>query len=155
LELAIKATYLYKFAGFVQWPAETFESEKSPIRLCVIGRDPFGTLLPRAVEGQVLNDRPFSIQYLPVVMPNARCHIAYIAGSPRQAMGDILDMLKDRPVLTVTDGLRRMPAGSVINFVVVDQHVRFEIDPRPAARKGLSISAKLMDVAVEVHGGGR
>ena len=40
LEYSVKATFLYKFASFVEWPAGTFSSDAAPFYLCVVGADP-------------------------------------------------------------------------------------------------------------------
>jgi hypothetical protein len=45
--------------------------------------------------------------------------------------------------------------GSVLNFVIVDKRVRFEISLTAAERAGLKISSELLSVAVRVHGGRR
>jgi hypothetical protein len=155
LEWAIKATYLYKFAGFVEWPEGSFQSPSSPIVLCILGRDPFGSTLARALEGQAVNGRPFVLQHMNRATPATACHIAYVAGSSFQTIAQMLAQLESRPVLTVTDETQRRPAGSIINFTVDDNHVRFEIDSRPADRAGIVISSKLMTVAAAVYGAGQ
>ena len=64
LELAVKATYLYKFAPFVEWPASAFDSPTAPLVLCVVGDDPFGDLLDRAVSGQHAGKHPIALRRL-------------------------------------------------------------------------------------------
>ena len=41
LEYSVKANYLVRFAAFVDWPAQAFADSRSPVVLCVAGRDPF------------------------------------------------------------------------------------------------------------------
>ncbi len=50
-------------------------------------------------------------------------------------------------VLTVTDGARRPDTTGIINFVVIENRVRFEIDDQAASRNGIAISSKLLDLA--------
>jgi len=56
-----------------------------------------------------------------------------------------------RPVLTITDEVSEDAAKGMINFVIADDRVRFEIDAAAAARSGLPISSKLLDVALSVR----
>jgi hypothetical protein len=148
LEYPIKAAFLYKFGSFVEWPAEAFPSGASPVNVCVVGRDPFGPVLDRTVRGQTVGSRPVAVRRLSVVSPNSGCHIAYLGGSPEQSVTEAAKTLAQAPVLTVTDG-PHSDAGAV-QFLVQSNRVRFKIDLRAVARGGISISSKLLNLAVEV-----
>jgi hypothetical protein len=151
LALAIKATYLYKFASFVEWPPSVWQTSSSPVVLCVAGDDPFGSLLDEAVAGQRVGSHPIIVHRLPVVTRNSGCEILYVAGSPAQPVADALAVVRGTPVLTVTDSERNGGAKGIINFVILDNHVRFEIDNGAAAENGLAISSKLLSLAVHVR----
>ncbi len=150
LELAVKATYLYKFAPFVAWPAAAFASPTAPLLLCVVGDDPFGEVLDRAAWGARDGDHPVAVRRLRVVTGNSGCHIVYAAGSAAQPVGGILAVLRGRPVLTVADA-GAQSASAIIQFVVVDNRLRFAIDAAAAAESGLVISSKLLSLAIHVR----
>ena len=80
-EYAVKAAYLYKFAAFVEWPGASFAAANSPLNLCVVGFDPFGAHLDRAVANQRIGEHPIVAKRLDRAHPDAGCHIAYVAGS--------------------------------------------------------------------------
>ncbi len=103
LERAIKATYLWKFAPFVEWPASAFKSPDSPFVICILGGNPFGNLLDEAVAGQRILGRPISIRHLSGVSGNSGCQILFDAGSPEQTIAAGLQAVRGTPVLTVTD----------------------------------------------------
>ena len=52
LEYSVKANYLVRFAAFVEWPATSFADSRSPVVICVAGRDPFNGVLERAARAQ-------------------------------------------------------------------------------------------------------
>jgi hypothetical protein len=147
LELAIKATFLYKFAPFVEWPAAAFETPASAVNICLVGSDPFGATIDQALAGQRVAGRPFALHRL--AAPAPRCHIAYIAGDVT-FVARALDTVRGAPVLTVTDSVGNAPKG-IINFVIVGNHVRFDIDEQAAARNGLTVSSKLLSLARSVR----
>jgi hypothetical protein len=147
LEIAIKATFLYKFAPFVEWPASAFESPAATMNLCVVGQDPFGTTLDQAVANQRVAGHPIAVHRL--AAPAARCHIAFIGGS-ETFVSQSLDAVRGSPVLTVTDAGASSARG-IINFAIVGKHVRFDIDEEAAARNGLTISSKLLSLARSVR----
>jgi hypothetical protein len=151
LETAIKATYLYKFAPFIEWP-EAGAAPGGPFVLCVVGSDPFGALLDRAVAGQSVDTRPIVVKRLDSASAQkaAGCQIMYLGGSPAQSVADAVKAIRGAPVLTVAEG---QGAGAVIGFVVRDQRVRFVIDIHAAAENNLKISSKLLSLALEVQPG--
>lgn len=152
MEYAVKATYLYKFAPFVEWPPRAFGSASSPLQLCVLGRDPFGATLDRAVSGQRVDGRPVAVRRLQRVDATSGCHILYLGASSSQTTPEALRAVLGSPTLTVADN--RGEPGAIIRFVVTGNRVRFDIDAAAAAANGVTISSKLLSLAMSMRGSG-
>ena len=150
LDTAVKATYLYKFAPFAEWPAAAFAGPAAAFVICIQGADPFGALLDRAVAGQRLNGRPIVVQRLSRLDAASACQIAYIAGSPSQSRAAALQAVGGAPVLTVTDEADGAAPRGILHFVLKDGRVRFLVDLRQADAAGVTISSKLLALAVTV-----
>lgn len=150
VEYAVKAAFLHKFGSFVEWPATAFASPASPFQLCVVGEDPFGAALDKAVSGQQIARRPVEVRRLKTVKPDSGCHIVYLAASETQRLAQIIEALRGSSVLTVSDGRSPGAATGIINFVIKDDRVRFDIDDEAAAQNRLAISSKLLSVALSV-----
>jgi hypothetical protein len=150
LEYALKATFLYKFAGFVDWPPAAFESPASPVTLCVLGNDPVAALIDQAAAGQQLSERAIAVRHLQTLARDSGCHILYVAGNG-PAGADMANIVRGTPVLTVSDSARNTETRSIIRFVVQDNRVRFDIDDAAAAENGLAISSKLLSLARAVR----
>jgi hypothetical protein len=146
LATAVKASYLAKFAPFVVWPADT--SGTGSFTICVVGKDPFGGILDRAVSGQLIVGRPATVLRLATVQARSPCRIAFLGGSRAQGVKDALSALRGTPVLTVTEG---GGAPGIIDFAIVDGRVRFRVDDEAAAENGLGISSKLLSLALTVR----
>lgn len=151
LEYAVKATYLYKFAPFIEWPEAALPSPSSPIALCVAGDDPFGDLLDQAVGGQRIGQHPIEVHRMQTARPDSGCHIMYVAGSAVQPVAQALDAIRGTPVLTVTDSASGADAKGIVHFVIRDNRVRFEIDDHAAAENGITISSKVLSLATSVR----
>jgi hypothetical protein len=147
LEYSVKANYLVRFAAFVEWPRHSFASSQSPVVLCVVGRDPFRGALDRAAQTQTAHGRPLAVRRPGTADAVAGCHILYVGqgGSGRVPGGA-------RSVLLVTDAAVSAERG-MIHFVIDDERVRFHIDLQAASRSGLSISSRLLNLALSVRGG--
>jgi hypothetical protein len=150
LEYAVKATYLYKFAPFVAWPARVFPSPASPFAICVAGADPFGTLLDDVVKGQKLDDHPIVVRRISGGEGAVNCQILFIGHIEPQAAAELFHAVDGQPVITVTDKSRGV-SGGVIEFVMEDGRVRFNIDEGAAAAAGAPISSKLLGLAATVR----
>ena len=94
VEIAIKATYLYKIPPFIEWPAEVFASGASPFTICVVGADPFGALLDQAVAGQRLGERAIVLRRMGVVQPMSGCQVLFVSGSAEQSVQQALDTVR-------------------------------------------------------------
>jgi len=130
----------------VDWPPSAFAGPREPVVVCVVGHDPFGVLLDRTVRNETINDRPVVVRRMRIAAPGAPCHIAFLGGSREQPAEAAAAIFAGSPVLTLSDDA----AGSVVRFRVVNNRVRFEIDQRAAEADGMTISSKLLNLAVAV-----
>lgn len=144
LEYAVKAAYLTKFGIYVEWPDAA--ARDSPLNLCVAGEDPFGQALDSAAASQQPGNRPIAVKRLKSATPESGCNILFIGGAD-PAAPQVIDSLRGSPVLTVSDA---RDSGAVVNFVIKDNRVRFEIDEAAAAQNNLVLSSKLLGLALNV-----
>ena len=150
LEYAVKATFLYKFASYVEWPAGSFEHESSPFNLCIVGTDPFGGRIHEAVAGQSVGKHPIVLRQLARAEPRSGCHALLVSALGSQRATESLGAVSGTPTLTVTDSALGAPAG-IIHFVIADDRVSFDIDNVAAAKNRLVISSKLLALARRVN----
>ncbi len=146
-EYTLKAAYLTKFVPFIEWPEAVFASPNAPVTICVVGEDPFGATLDQAAAGAATG-RKLVVRRIPEVNADTAttCQIVYV--SDTQVGYDAVDALKDKPVITVTENTIR--ARGIINFLTLDNHVRFDIDEAAALKNGVHISSKLLGLAHNV-----
>src|SRR5690348_5475689 len=98
-EYRLKAAVLYNLAKFVEWPVESFQAPASPFVICVLGVDPFGSVLDQSVAGRIVGGRIVVARRVPDVDP--ACHILFIADSEVRRLPTIMDRLRGASVLTV------------------------------------------------------
>lgn len=147
LEYSVKANYLVRFAAFVEWPAASFADSRAPVVICVAGRDPFNGALERAARAQTAHGRALVVRRPHTAEATAGCHILYVGRG-----GGSLVASGNRAILLVTDAAVSSDRG-MIHFVVSDDRVRFHIDLQAASRSRLSISSRLLNLALSVRGG--
>ena len=150
LELAIEATYLSVLGHFVTWPAGAFPSPTSPFVLCVQGADPFGPTLDRLTAEKRLDGRPILIKRIARLDSGSGCHIAYLGGGAAQSQAQALEAVDNAPVVTVTDEARSGAAHGIIHFIQDGVRLRFSADAAQAQQSGVTISSKVLALAVAV-----
>jgi hypothetical protein len=146
-EYDVKAAYLYNFAKFVEWPAESFPSADAPFAICVLGQDPFGRALDDIVEGERIQERPIVVRRLKAWDGAELCHILFVSTSVQEDFEQLLGGHTFRRTLTVGDVPQFLTAGGHISFFIEGSSVRFSIHRSNVARTDLQISSRLMRVA--------
>jgi hypothetical protein len=146
LEYQVKATYLFNFVKFVEWPP----AGARPLTICVAERNPFGDSLREAIQGEKIGGRPLETRV--VSQPESSCSVVFV---PRgTAAGRYLEAFRDSATLTVGEDAGFLTKGGIINFIVERGHVRFEIDPSAAKRVDLRISSHLLRLSRAATGRG-
>lgn len=146
-DTAVKAAFIPKFARYVTWPPSAPARTNAQILLCIIGDDPFGGMLVQSASGQEVDGRPFAVRHLSSAAGASDCAIAFVDGANS---GQTLAALGRQPVLTVTDS-RSSTQHGIIHFAIVDGRVRFYIDNAQAQARGLTISSRLLALAIGVN----
>jgi hypothetical protein len=146
-EYQVKAAFLYNFAKFVEWPDDAFAKSGGTFIIGVVGDDPFGSDLDDVVSGKSIDGHRIEIRRFHNAGDLRTSHILFICRSERSQIGPILRRVGNAPTLTVADTDGFLGRGGMINFLIEDSKVRFEINPSPAHRAGLKISSKLLQLA--------
>jgi uncharacterized protein DUF4154 len=152
LELRVKAAFLYKFAGYVEWPQNSFPRPETPVTIGVIGAEPLATELTQAVTGRTVNDRPVTVKRLKAGESLAGIHVLFVGRAENARLDQLAQSAQPRAILTVSESDGALARGSVINFVLSGGRVRFEIALDSAEKSGLKLSSRLLAVAQQVTG---
>lgn len=150
-EDAVKAAYLYRFAGYVKWPRK--QPQHAPFTIDVIGDGSVAGVLRRLLPDHPINGKIARVRVIRRIEDLGDAQMLYIGDEYRGDIHAAIASIASRPVLVVTDEERGLDDGGVINFVEVDQRVRFEVSLTAAGHAGLEISSELLSVAARVEGG--
>ena len=148
-EYAVKAAFLLNFGKFVSWPDRDFPNSNAPLVIGVLGSNPFHEDLKRMIAGKSIEGHPLVFRQLQTPEAVRNCHILFVSQAAQKDAPAILEALRGVDVLTVTENLPHFAsAGLAVNFVTVQDHIRFQINQPAAARTGLTISSKLLSLAL-------
>jgi hypothetical protein len=146
-EYQVKAVFLFNFAQFVDWPPKAFPDPQAPLVIGVLGEDPFGTYLDETVRGEKANNRPLVVQRYHRIGEIKTCHVLFISRSETDRFEQILNSLRGRNILTVSDAEDFAQRGGMIQLVTEKNKIRMRINLEAVKAANLTISSKLLHVA--------
>jgi hypothetical protein len=150
-EYQVKATYLYNFARFVEWPAKIATAKSDSFTICVLGQDPFGPALDAIVAGETIGGKVVLARRVLKPQDAVSCRVLYISSSEDSRLKEILVAFDKAGVLTVSDIPQFSQRGGMIEFVQESNKIRFEVNLASAEGAGLTLSSELLKVATTVR----
>jgi hypothetical protein len=155
LERNVKAAFLYKFLGYVDYPDNAVPGAAEPLVIGVLGADDVAEELGRISSGRSMNGRAVVVRKLRANEAQGKIHMLFIGDEDAADIEKALAAVRQAPVLTVTETARNLRQDSVINFRVVDEKVRFDVSLDAAEKNNLKLSSRLLAVAYKVQRSGR
>ncbi len=152
LERRVKAALLYRFINYVEWPESAFPNPAAPFVIGVAGDDRLAVELTEFASGRQVSNRPLHVRRRSSTEPLRDAHLLYVS---RDQAAQLPSLLRTVPAnaLVITEWPDGLQQGGVINFVIVNGQVRFEVSLDAAQRRGLRLSSRLLSVAHNVHPG--
>ena len=149
-ELQVKAAYLYQFGGFVEWPPRAFAGPDGVFSIGVVGADAMAAELERIVATRQIQGRQVAVRRLRPGQPLQGLQVLFVGAGETARLPEILSPARAAPLLVVTESDGALAQGGIINFVVADNRVRFDVALPQAERRQLRISSRLLGVARRV-----
>ena len=146
-EYKIKAVFLFNFTQFVEWPANAFNKEDDPFVIGILGKDPFGSYIDNAIADEKMGTHPITIVRYNNVSEVNNCQMLFISSNDDESLLEILSLLSNRSILTVSDAPGFVQAGGVIGFITLKNKIKLQVNLNAAKTANLNISSKLLSVA--------
>jgi len=153
-EYELKAAMIHQFLSFVEWPEDVLAPDThDSITVCVLGDDPFGSILDDLAEKQTVGGRPVSIRRGAELQVLGFCHAVFISSSERRRVAELLDALSNVTVLTVGDMDGFANDGGMIGLTSEDNKIHFAVNIDAVAASNLTVSSRLLRLATIVRRG--
>jgi hypothetical protein len=149
-EYPLKAVFLLNFAQFTDWPTNAFDQPDSPLVIGVLGNDPFGSVLDDAIKDETVRGRKFVVERYQHVSDIKTCHILFISTSEAVHLDKIIESLKGKPILTVSDIPGSAYWGVCVRFITENNKIRLRINVDSLQEANLTMSSQLLRLAETV-----
>lgn len=150
LERQVKAAFLYKFAGYVEWPAAAFPTSDAPMTIGVYGDEDMARELSALVAGRKSAGRNVVVIRVKSVEPVPDVRVLFVAHDRTEELNAIAEGARGRPILIVAEDELALGNGAMINFVLSGGRVRFDVDLAAVNHGPIALSSRLLAVAQQV-----
>ncbi len=144
----LQANYLYNIAKLVEWRDTDMRSGNFIIG--VIGGSNLYQELIKQYSTRTIGKQPIEVRKLPRTADVERCHILFVANSELSLLPAIYKRLQDKPTMVVTEYAGALDDGAVVNFVKVDNLLKYELSMANAGKHGLVVGSTLKNLAHRV-----
>jgi hypothetical protein len=153
IERRVKAAFLYKFLMYTEFPATAFPDTSAPVVIGVAAADAMAHELGRLVMGRTVNRRPIVVRSLRETEAPDGLHMLFVGGRDGSRLARMPKAGQPASMLVVTEAPNGLQYGSVINFRIVAERVRFDVSLDAADENHIKLSSRLLTVANHVHKG--
>ena len=147
-EYKVKAIMLSKISKFVRWPNTT----KKTLDICTLGENLFGAAL-NAIVGVKVNDKSIQIHRKIEIDGVLMCDMVFISATEKSQLLEILTKLKPHQILTVSDNPEFARLGGMLNMVIINKKIRFQVNLKTAKDSGIDFSARFLSIATQIKTG--
>jgi hypothetical protein len=147
-EIKFKALYLYNFTKQIGWPPT---AKTGDFVIAVVGSNPIYKKLSEIATGKMAGSQQIVVKKYNSIEEVSHCHMVFVASglSNSENMDMLTQKFANKSTLIVTEKEDFIDKGSVINFVIRDEQMRFELSKSNALKNGLQISANLVKLAIQ------
>jgi hypothetical protein len=147
-ERAVRAAFVYNLTKYVRWPHQTRE-----ITVCAAGNDNMGPLLKTVIDGKDIDGRPIHVLLQPVEANTSQCDIVYVSKTASTSTKNMLAKTRGNAILTVGEEGNFVRGGGMVGLVRIGDRIELEVNLEAVQASGLSISSRLLDLAVIMRSG--
>lgn len=152
LERQVKAAFLYRFIEYVRWPESAAPKADAPIVIGVLADPAMVAEVQAVAAGRTVRGHPIAVRAIreSELSQTPAIHVLFIGEQANSRLQRITRAVEG-PVLIVTESEDGLSQGAVINFVIAERRVRFEVALLPASARSLAIASGLLSVAINVR----
>lgn len=143
----VHANIIYHFTKYINWPNEKKTGE---FVIGVVGDTPLYDELKNFTFKRSAAGQPIVVKRFTSNSSDYNCHILFVADESSSSIKRIAATTAGTPTLLVTESEGLSRKGACINFVLVDDHLKLEINKANITSRSLDIASELLNLGIIV-----
>ena len=145
---AIQANIIYRFTKYINWPDDKKVDE---FVIGVVGETPLYDELTNYTVNKSVAGKPIVIKKLSASASGYSCQILFISDEESGSIKRIVSTTTGTPILLISESEGVAHKGSCINFTIVDEHLKLEINKTAIEKRNLDIATELLSLGIIVE----
>ena len=141
----VHSMMVFNFTKYVQWPDHADGGE---FIIGVVGNTDIYNTLNGWYGGKPRGAKTYIIKKFNSAAEVTDCHVLYIDKSKSGEFDNVNDKVKGKGTLIITDKSGLGEKGSSINFKLVDNKLKFELNQKAIEASNLKVSGALSSMAI-------
>lgn len=147
LEAQVKAAYIYNFTKFFDWG----KTDSEFFTIIIVGKSNVTEALYKIAAKEKINGKPIVVNEISDLYSIDFCNILYLTTRNKDAFSNTLKKIKNKKVLLVTDSNGFAEKGAGINFIKIDNKIKFEINRKAIEEEGIVPNSSILSIAHQVY----
>ncbi len=144
----IKAIYIYNFTKYIEWP-ETYKEGNFVVG--VLGSNsPLLNELSKMADSKMVGNQKLEIKNISSCSTTDKYNIIYVVSDNSAQLTDVINKLKGKSTLIVTDKAGLAKQGAAINFFIDGNKQKIELNKANIEKYKLKVASTLVEMAVAV-----
>lgn len=143
---AAQSVFIYNFTRLIEWPSEY---KSGDFTIGVIGSSEVFNELKNYTASKMVGVQPIKVVKFNTAAEVSKCHILFVAYGKTKELGEIKSKLGS--TLIVSENKTAIEKGATINFVILDDKLKFELKTSNATSAGLKVHSNLENMATSKY----
>ena len=140
-----QAMFIFNFSRLIEWPA-TYKT--GPFIIGILGTSTVADELELYTKGKKVGAQDIQVIRYKTVQEINACHILFVPFSRSKQLTELAATLQGKSTLVITEKNGALNEGSAINFIVLEDKLKFELKAENASKRGIKVSSKLEEMAL-------
>ena len=144
-DYTLQANIIYRFTKYIDWPAN---KKSGDFIIGIVGDSPLYDDLKTISASKTVGTQKITVVRIPSSASSYNCHILFISEEERGSLKKITLLTAGAPILILTESNGLARKGSCINFIMVDDRLKLEINKGNIEQRNLGIASELLELGI-------
>ena len=144
----LQAFFIYNFTKYIEWPQDY---QTGNFDILVLGNSSIDGYLKEIASTKKVGSQSIAIRKVGSVNEISKCHIIFISKEKSGELQNVISKIGSNSTLIISEKTGLANAGSAINFVIVNDKQKFELNKRNVTKYNLKINNQIDALAIIVN----
>jgi len=145
-----KVIYIERFCRYIDWPSNSNNRNSKEFRIGIIGKYSYSKKLNYFFKSIEIKEKKVVLNEIKPSSSLKDYDLIFINQSENDNLDEIIRKTKDLPILLIGDGIDFAKKGVHLNYKVINNQLKFELNLTKLKKTGLKINSKLLEIALEI-----